>query len=260
MLKLQAEVMAISWQGKPSRQEDSILIDGQILQRSGSKITPTYRPTDALCIAVADGVHNSPMPHLASKQVLSSVLRQHQADQQIRLTTIQAELCEALDHGNSHGASSTLALVQSVITTEPAQTQQLCIKHVGDSRGFHYQPVHGWQQLTEDHTTLLEVSQDQNLTIDQAVEYASIYNALNHYFVADWQDHNMDGLYGQFIEVQAGDWVLLSTDGMHDILPCPEWPAITQQTDLASWLKQLHDAVHRKGAYDNGSVIIVRWS
>ena len=266
MLHLNAEVMAISWRGKPNRQEDAILINGKILQHAGSRITPVYQPTDSLCVAVADGVHNSPVPHNASKQVLSSVLKQHLAGRQVRLSSIQTDLCQALaDHPNSYGSSATLALVESVAAEhsnkQQPNAQQLRISHVGDSRVCHYQHGYGWRPVTEDHTTLAALSKDQNIKIDQAVEYASMYAALNHYFVADWADNNTDGLSsGQFMTVQAGDWILLSTDGMHDILPCQEWPEINADTNLAEWLKQIHDTVHRKGAYDNGSVVVTRWT
>lgn len=266
MLHLNAEVMAISWRGKPNRQEDAFLIDGKILQYSDSRITPIYRPTDNICVAVADGVHNSPVPHKASKQILSSVLKQHLAGRQVRLSSVQTDLCQALaDHPNSYGSSATLALVESVAAEhsnkQQPNAQQLRISHVGDSRVCHYQHGLGWRPVTEDHTTLAALSKDQNIKIDQAVEYASMYAALNHYFVADWADNNTDGLSsGQFMTVQAGDWILLSTDGMHDILPCQDWPEIDAETDLADWLKQIHDAVHRKGAYDNGSVVVIRWT
>jgi len=266
MLHLNAEVMAISWRGKPNRQEDAILIDGKILQHAGSRITPIHQPTESLCVAVADGIHNSPVPHKASKQVLSSVLKQHLAGRQVRLSTVQTDLCQALaDPSSSNGSSATLALVESVAAEhsnrQQPNTQQLRISHVGDSRVFHYRHGFGWRPVTEDHTTLAALSKDQNIKIDQTVEYASMYDALNHYFVADWADNNTDGLSsGQFMTVQAGDWILLSTDGMHDILPCQDWPEIGTETDLADWLKQMHDAVHHKGAYDNGSVVVIRWT
>lgn len=260
MLNLAAEVIAISWLGKTSRQEDAIWIDGKILQYSDSRITPIYQPTQTLCVAVSDGVRHSPVPHRASKAVLNSLLKQHLAGQRLWLSTIQTDLCQALaDQPGSYGSSATLALVEAVASNHLGR-QQLCVNHVGDSRVYHYQKKIGWRQLTEDHTTLAAMSHDHNIALDQKVEYASMYAALNHCLVADWADNNVDGLCGQLVDVQAGDWILLCSDGLYDILDHQYWPEITTATDLADWLKQVHDAVHRKGAYDNGSVVLIRWS
>ena len=260
MLNLTAEVIAISWLGKTSRQEDAILIDGKISQYSDSRITPIYQPTQTLCVAVSDGVRHSPVPHKASKAVLNSVLKQHLAGKRIWLSTIQTDLCQALaDHPDSYGSSATLALVEAV-PSDQLNLQQLCINHVGDSRVYHYQNKSGWRQLTEDHTTLAAMLQERQMVADQTVEYASMYAALNHCLVADWADNNVDGLCGQLVDVQAGDWILLCSDGLYDILDHQYWPEITAATDLADWLKQVHDAVHRKDAYDNGSVVLIRWS
>lgn len=260
MLNLTVEVIAISWRGNTKRQEDAILIDGKISQYADSRITPVYQPTQALCVAVSDGVRHSPVPHKASKAVLNSVLKQHLAGRRLWLSTIQTDLCQALaDHPNSYGSSATLALVEAV-ASDQSNRQQLCITHVGDSRVYHYQQKSGWQQLTEDHTTLAAMLQDHHMAADKTTEYASMYAALNHCLVADWADNNVDGLFGQLVDVQAGDWILLCTDGLYDILGHQCWPAITTETDLAHWLKQIHDAVHRKDAYDNGSVVVIRWS
>jgi serine/threonine protein phosphatase PrpC len=87
-----------------------------------------------------------------------------------------------------------------------------------------------------------------------------MYAALNHCLVADWADNNVDGLFGQLITVQAGDWILLCTDGLYDILGQQDWPEVKPETDLVNWLTQVHDAVHRRDAYDNGSVVVIRWS
>jgi len=260
MLNLMAEVIAISWRGNTTRQEDAILIDNKVLQYSDSRITPVYQQAQTLCVAVSDGVRHSPVPHKASKAVLNSVLKQHLAGQRLWLSTIQTDLCQALaDHPNSYGSSATLALVEAV-ASDQSNWQQLCVTHVGDSRVYHYQQQSGWQQLTEDHTTLAAMLQDHQMVADQTVEYASMYAALNHCLVADWADNNVDGLCGQLVDVQAGDWILLCSDGLYDILGHQYWPEITPATDLADWLKQIHDAVHRKGAYDNGSVVVIRWS
>lgn len=260
MLNLMAEVIAISWLGNTLRQEDALLIEGKISQSSKSRITKVYHPTQMLCVAVADGLRHSPASDRASKAVLQSVLRQHQAGKRVWLSTVQTDLCQALaDDPNSYGASTTLALVEAAASNH-SNKQLLCVTHVGDSRVYHYQKKSGWRQLTEDHTTLAAMSHDHHIVLDQKVEYASMYSALNHCLVADWADNNVDGLCGQLVDVQAGDWILLCSDGLYDIVGHQCWPEIAEETDLADWLKQVHDAVHRKDAYDNGSVVLIRWS
>ena len=114
MLNLMAEVIAISWLGNTLRQEDALLIEGKISQSSKSRITKVYHPTQMLCVAVADGLRHSPASDRASKAVLQSVLRQHQAGKRVWLSTVQTDLCQALaDDPNSYGASTTLALVEA---------------------------------------------------------------------------------------------------------------------------------------------------
>lgn len=258
MLNISCEVMGASWRGQPNRQDDAILIQDRLLQHD-NKITQCYQLTDGLCVAVADGVHSSPAANQASKQVVSSVRAQYQAGGQVSIHAVQTSLCHALaDHPHTHGASSTLAMVQSMNGTT-ATKQQLRVQHVGDSRVYHYRQQHGWQQLTQDHSAMQQMISDGIINPDQDIDYASMYYALNHYLVADWSDHNIDGLFGQTIEVVQGDWIVLCTDGVHDIVSAEQWPMITPHITLKDWLQALFQVIRQQGADDNGSVIVVRW-
>lgn len=65
----------------------------------------------------------------------------------------------------------------------------------------------------------------------------------------------------QTITIQAGDSLVVCTDGIHDLVPSDNWQIVNAETDLQEWLKTLKDQVYQSegNAYDNGTAIVVRF-
>ena len=77
---------------------------------------------------------------------------------------------------------------------------------------------------------------------------------------SDFDSNPMPNYDSQTISVQAGDCLVVCTDGVHDLVPCDEWQIINHQTNLQTWLKTLRKQIYAsKGrAYDNATAIIIR--
>ncbi|UYZ71679.1 hypothetical protein LP090_08665 [Moraxella bovis] len=89
------------------------------------------------------------------------------------------------------------------------------IKHLGDSRAYSYR--NGWQCLTKDHSFIDELKA-QDLADDS--DHASCYGALTGYFCVDGlgDDSAVAMVSHQNINLQAGECLLLCSDGFSDVL------------------------------------------
>ncbi len=164
-----------------------------------------------------------------------------------------------------HGASATLALLYRPINLP----NQVAIKHIGDSR-VYLQRDGKWRFLTRDHNVLNELLDEKAQGEGKSVDFSD-YNAegmAGSLYVltecltidSDFDSNPMPNYDSQTISVQAGDCLVVCTDGVHDLVPCDEWQIINHQTNLQTWLKTLRKQIYAsKGrAYDNATAIIIR--
>lgn len=132
------------------------------------------------------------------------------------------------------------------------------IANVGDSRVYLYRSG-GLRQLTTDDTWLSAVMQRGTLD-SAAVANHPMRNVLTQ---AAGSQHDVD-VHTTDVNLQAGDALLLSTDGLHSVVPEDEMRSILASglssnrpaADLAGMLVQ---ASRSAGAPDNVSCVLVRY-
>ncbi len=158
-------------------------------------------------------------------------------------------------------------------TLDDNKSINIDITHVGDSRVYKMgKEAKEWQCLTRDHNLLNELVDEQARTEGRQVNFdeynrtdmaGSLYSITECFALvvnSDDPSNEPPNSTKQTITVQAGDSLVVCTDGIHDLVPSNEWARIDNQTDLQEWLQTLKQQVYDSdgNAYDNGTAIVVR--
>ncbi len=278
MTRLSTTICAMTFQGNASnrlQQDAFFFVDDYYQEALG--ITPVHRCDDAFCVAVSDGVSQSDFSQVASLKAMKTVKQLWQTyldnpNQSAVMDISKIYEKVATLPKSFYGASATLALVYRPIAKASETNSTVVIKHIGDSRVYHFSAMtKTWRCITRDHNLL-------NQLIDEKAE--------NENRQADFGEYNQDGmaspLYAltdcltvdsdlncnpmphydsQLLEIKHNDCLVVCTDGVHDLVLCDEWQGIDKHTDLQEWLKQLRKQIYAsKGrAYDNATAILVRF-
>ncbi len=252
MENLYYEVQGFTWRAKASKQQDALFIGHKVIQHDGiiSKCY-TYLAKENWCIAVADGISNSPYAAWAAKTLLKAVQKQAiHAPSVYNLAELQTELTLQLTQHKQLGASSTLALI-----SKPAHQYVINIQHLGDSRVYLYRhDLQQWTCLTQDHNFLEQLRDEGKL--QDGIEYASFYSALMHYFCAD-PEHEVPNIPPQKEYLTPHDTLLICSDGLHDVLHASDWPILHAEMSLKTWIILIQQLLTHQ-ADDNVSMILVR--
>ena len=246
------EMQGLTWKARSKYQQDAILIKNKVIQHDGliSK-RYCYSEQEKWCIAVADGISNSPTADKAAYTILNALTQNREAGQYQALAIQQYLVDQLANQKSSFGASSTLALIHN-----DARQGFVTIQHIGDSRVYLFsQHDQKWHCLTRDHNYLEELREDG--VVRAGENYASIYDALLQYFCADPLHEVMDFTTTEEY-LTDNDALLICTDGVHDVMECGEWPALKVDMELRAWLLDMKASLDSKQAYDNVSMILVR--
>lgn len=278
MTRLSTTLCAITFQGNASnglQQDAFFFVDDYYQEALG--ITPVRRCDDAFCVAVSDGVSQSDFSQVASLKAMKTVkqLWQNYLDNSNQSPVMDiSKIYEkvATLPKRFYGASATLALVYRTFAKDNQTKSSVVIKHVGDSRMYHFSVVtKTWQCITRDHNLLNQLVDDKAAAENRQANFseynqdgmASPLYALTDCLIvdSDVQNNPMPTFDGQTLVVSSGDCLVVCTDGVHDLVPCDEWDGIDETTDLQNWLKQLRKQIYAsKGrAYDNATAILVRF-
>ena len=266
MTNLPATLCAITFQGNASnglQQDAFFFVDDYYQEALG--ITPVRQCDDAFCVAVSDGVSQSDFSQVASlkamktaKQLWQTYLDNPNQSAVMDISKIYEKV--ATLPKRYYGASATLALVYRAFAKDNQSNSSVVIKHIGDSRVYHFS-ANLLNQLID------EKAENENRQADFS-EYnqdgmASPLYALTDCLTVDNDlDNNPMPIFDcQTLAVSSGDCLVVCTDGVYDLVPCEEWQSIDKHTDLQAWLKQLRKQIYAsKGrAYDNATAILVRF-
>lgn len=278
MTNLPATLCAITFQGNASnglQQDAFFFVDDYYQETLG--ITPVLHCDDAFCVAVSDGVAESNLSQYASlktvktvKQLWQNYLENSNQSPVMDISKIYEKV--ATLPKRYYGASATLALVYRSLAKASETNFIVVIKHIGDSRVYHFSAnTKTWRCITRDHNLLNQLIDEkagnENRQVD-FIEYnqvgmASPLYALTDCLIADSDlDSNpMPAYDSQTLKVSSDDCLVVCTDGVHDLVPCEEWQSIDKHTDLQAWLKQLRKQIYASEgrAYDNATAILVRF-
>ena len=248
------EIVTTSHRGKrPSTQQDA-LFDGVCCVQSADLVPNSHLIHAPFTVAVADGVSVSVQPHRASLTAVT-LLQKLCAQSELNPKLIRAlhvQLCEQLAKGQTYGSSTTLVAAQIV--------DNLCtIINVGDSRAYLLNSINSnrqWTQLSRDHTIINGLIERGEASPD--MEYAGIYNGLEHCLVADFEEFEF-AVHHTKQRINAGDTLLLCSDGVHDELGDEYlFSLLDARLTLIEQAQVWRDAVLRTGASDNFSMILAR--
>ena len=278
MTNLPATLCAITFQGNASnglQQDAFFFVDDYYQEALG--ITPVRQCDDAFCVAVSDGVSQSDFSQVASltamktvKQLWQTYLDNPNQSAVMDISKIYEKV--ATLPKRFYGASATLALVYRTFAKNNQANSSVVIKHIGDSRVYHFSAMtKTWRCITRDHNLLNQLVDEKAAMENRQADFseynqngmASPMYALTDCLIADSDlDSNpMPAFENQTLAVSSGDCLVVCTDGVHDLVFCNEWQGIDKHTDLQEWLKRLRKQIYAsKGrAYDNATAILVRF-
>lgn len=278
MTRLSTTICAMTFQGNASnrlQQDAFFFVDDYYQEALG--ITPVHRCDDAFCVAVSDGVSQSDFSQVASLKAMKTVKQLWQTyldnpNQSAVMDISKIYEKVATLPKRYYGASATLALVYRAFAKDNQTNSSVVIKHIGDSRVYHFSAMtKTWRCITRDHNLLNQLVDEQAAMENRQADFseynqdgmASPLYALTDCLIADSDlDSNpMPAFENQTLAVSSGDCLVVCTDGVHDLVLCDEWQGIDKHTDLQEWLKQLRKQIYAsKGrAYDNATAILVRF-
>ncbi|MDR2196059.1 MAG: protein phosphatase 2C domain-containing protein [Gallionellaceae bacterium] len=238
--------------GKRSpHQQDALWNGRQAIQEKAIASAAYPCHADSLLLAVADGIANSPSPHLASRFVIET-LGQMGSDAPLTprlVRDIHGRLCDRYAKGKTLGSTTTLVAARCA--------GDACeIVNVGDSRAYRISATGEWTQLSRDHTLLNDLI-DEGMA-ESGVEYAGLYQMLAHCLAADHEEDSF-AVHHCRTPFLRGDNLLLCSDGLHDVLSdeklCGLFDASISPLDQ---VKRWRKAVMAAGAPDNFSIILAR--
>ena len=278
MTRLSTTICAMTFQGNASnglQQDAFFFVDDYYQEALG--ITPVLQCGDAFCVAVSDGVSQSNLSQVASLKAMKTVKQLWQTyldnpNQSAVMDISKIYEKVATLPKRYYGASATLALVYRTFAKDNQSNSSVVIKHIGDSRVYHFSAMtKTWRCITRDHNLLNQLVDEQAAMENRQADFSE-YNqdgmatpmyALTDCLIADSDlDSNpMPAFENQTLAVSSGDCLVVCTDGVHDLVLCDEWQGIDKHTDLQEWLKQLRKQIYAsKGrAYDNATAILVRF-
>lgn len=278
MTRLSTTICAMTFQGNASnglQQDAFFFVDDYYQEALG--ITPVHRCDDAFCVAVSDGVSQFNLSQVASLKAMKTVKQLWQTyldnpNQSAVMDISKIYEKVATLPKRYYGASATLALVYRTFAKNNQTNSSVVIKHIGDSRVYHFSAMtKTWRCITRDHNLLNQLidekAENENRQADFG-EYnqdgmASPMYALTDCLIADSDlDNNPMPTYdSQTLKVSSDDCLVVCTDGVHDLVACDKWQSIDKHTNLQAWLKQLSKQIYASEgrAYDNATAILVRF-
>lgn len=181
--------------------------------------------------AVADGVGGMDYGEVASATAIVTLTKgfaQAQAD-----TMLNSLLPRLIQHANAAVHDCTLAReyrgkkMATTIVACALRYDQAIVSHVGDSRCYLIRGGRA-QQVTQDHTL---VNEQRKIGMITAAEIAT--SDSRHVLLRSLGPELFVSADTTTLSIQAGDTLLLSTDGVHDELSERELAAIASQKKTA---------------------------
>jgi protein phosphatase len=205
---------------------------------------------------VADGMGGSRAGEVASRIATETVVRTYREDafdapqDALRNAIEQANVAvhrESLTHPEHGGMGTTCTVL--VIRGHDA-----FLGHVGDSRAYLVRNG-DIRQLTQDHSLVAQLVRDNQITEEQARVDPRRNVVTRSVGVAEHVEVDAKHIAGV---LQAGDTLVLCTDGLHGVVEDHEIARIASNGNLDSGCRALIDLANERGGPDNVTVILAR--
>ena len=183
-------------------------------------------------------------------------LGSNSADAQRVLAQFQSALSQADAHIlDASAADPELRGMGTTVTMAFHLGTQLCIVHVGDSRAYLYRDGE-LLQLTQDHTLMAEMMRSGALRPDQVAGHRFRHVITN---VVGGAEFGVS-VEARALEVQAGDRLLLCSDGLTEMVTNDTIAAtLDAEPTPESAAKRLLAQANESGGRDNITLLIVRF-
>jgi serine/threonine protein phosphatase PrpC len=206
---------------------------------------------DETLFVVADGIGGFEAGEVASR-IAVDVLKELEPGDSFEVAIREANRrILAVGRGDERlsGMGTTLVAVRFGGTREEPMAQ---VAHVGDSRAYLLRGE--MQPLTEDHSLVAELVRSGDLTRDQAAEHPQ-KNLITRALGAD-EEVEVDTMV---LPVEAGDRLLLCSDGLSDMVPETRIGEILADSpgDPETPARNLVSAALDAGGSDNVTVVVV---
>jgi len=218
-------------------------------------------PVGGHVFVVADGMGGRRAGHVASRLAVGA-LRAHLTRWSLRAAEtpapeaavaalaagVRAAHRSLLDYVQRYPECSGMGTTLTAVRVTPTQYQYA---HVGDSRLYLLRQG-ALRQLSRDHALVADLLRSGQITEQQARQHPQRHVLTQA--LGQEGDVEVDGGAG-FID--AGDWLILCTDGLTSVLTDAELEARAAEArgDPAQWLVEL---ANRRGGPDNITVIVIR--
>ena len=204
-------------------------------------------------VAVADGVGGAAAGELASS---AAIMKMVSLDKRRLVNTLENEFADAIADANDLISVSTVhepgntGMATTLTAVAMANDGRYLIANVGDSRTYLFRDGR-LSRLTRDDSLVQELIDQGDLTEDEARGHPQRSVVLR---VLDGGERNLVGLTE--LDAQAGDRLLLCSDGVTDYVTDEQLPAFLEFDDATAAVRGLVDAALDQGSRDNVTAVI----
>lgn len=209
---------------------------------------------NALLLVVADGVGGLKHGDVASKATVEAARASIANENTAPVDDLQAALMEVNERlfngGREAGASPSGSTVVAMLIEEGVAS----VLHAGDSRAYLFREGE-LRLLTRDHSLVME-QVDQGLLTEEQAANSPRRNVITRCIGVE---PTVELAHTEVGPLQAGDRVLLCSDGLHGVVTNDELSESLASDDaLDTIARRLIDLANSYGGPDNISVVIAR--
>ncbi|HEX3617867.1 MAG TPA: protein phosphatase 2C domain-containing protein [Solirubrobacteraceae bacterium] len=204
-------------------------------------------------VAVADGVGGAAAGERASR---AAIMKLASLDKRRLVNALETELADAIADANDLISFGTFAeprhagMATTLTAVAMANDGRYLIANVGDSRTYLFRGGR-LSQLTRDDSLVQELIDQGDITEGEARAHPQRSVVLS---VLDGGKQKL--LVLRAVDAQAGDRLLLCSDGVSDYLADEEIAALLELDDADDAVRQIVDAALASGSRDNVTAVI----
>ncbi len=159
---------------------------------------------------------------------------------------------QANDTLHQLGKSKGFPGMGTTMTAAYANEQKIYWVHVGDSRAYWFNRRE-IRQLTVDHTLVEALLRDGRISAEEAANHPQ-----RHVITRSLGLETLVAPDEGEFDWQSGDYLLLCTDGLHNLLEPEEMKEITiRAANLSTAVQFMAEQAYNRGGYDNISLVLV---
>ena len=221
-----------------------------------------FKSDEQMVYCVADGMGGGEGGAKASSIVAECVrkaVESHKGDYGERVKSVADAIREANAEIRAYAQKMNyrqMATTATVLMSDPDDATEAVIGYVGDSRVYRFRDGH-LAQVTRDHTLAEELKRMARLNIPIGVDGRA--SRLSHVLTRAVGIEDEVTLDWRRIDLREGDTVIISSDGLYDVLPDDEIRRLLSEGGTPeAVVRRLSDSIVQGGAIDNYTIILLK--